>query len=102
MSVFSLMKKIDRALHINKLRYYLMDKKYYFDQFFINRKMCRGADFIMINTPDHGNLGDQAIALAEERFFKDKFPNVLFGDDDHDTFKSKFCWFIVTFGLLII
>ena len=37
-----------------------------------------------------------------EIFNKDKLPNVLFGDDDHDTFKSKFCWFIVTFGLLII
>lgn len=90
MSVFSLLKKIDRALHINKLRYYLMNKKYSINQFFAIKKMCHGADFIMINTPDHGNLGDQAIALAEERFFKDKFPNVEYRELSGDYYRKNY------------
>lgn len=30
---------------------------------------------IMLATPTHGNLGDQAIVYAEQQFLKEKFPN---------------------------
>ena len=32
--------------------------------------------FILMQTPEHGNLGDQAIAVAERRFLKQHFPKV--------------------------
>ena len=89
MNVFSLLKKIDRALHINTIRYYLMDRKYTVKQFFAIRKLCSGTDFIMFNTPDHGNLGDQAIALSEERFFKDRFPEVVYREVTGDYYRKN-------------
>lgn len=89
MNVFSLLKKIDRALHINKLRYYAMDRKYCIKQLFAIKRMCRDADFIMLNTPDHGNLGDHAIALAEERFFKDKLPDIRYKEVTGDYYRKN-------------
>lgn len=89
MNVFSLLKKIDRALHINKLRYYAMDRKYCIKQLFAIKRMCRDADFIMINTPDHGNLGDHAIALAEEKFFKDRLPDIRYKEVTGDYYRKN-------------
>ncbi len=90
MSVFSVLKRVDRALHINKLRYYLMDKKYSFDQFWLIRELCNNADFIMLNTPDHGNLGDHAIALAEQKFFNDRLPQVAYREVSGDYFRKNY------------
>ncbi len=89
MGIFSALKKIDRALHIDKLRYYLKDKRYYLEQYFAIKKMCNEADFIMINTPDHGNLGDHAIAIAEQKFFKERFPNVRYREVTGDYYRKN-------------
>lgn len=50
-----------------KYNNYLMDKKY---RIYKNDKK-----FIMIGTPDHGNLGDHAITQAQYKFLDDNFKN---------------------------
>lgn len=89
MGIFSVLKKIDRALHIDKLRYYVKDKRYSFEQYIAIKKMCNGSDFIMINTPDHGNLGDHAIAIAEQNFFNERFPNVRYREVTGDYYRKN-------------
>lgn len=37
-------------------------------------------DFIMMNTPRHGNMGDHAIAYAEKLFFEKYFPDIRYGE----------------------
>ncbi|HJK77481.1 MAG TPA: polysaccharide pyruvyl transferase family protein [Methanocorpusculum sp.] len=45
---------------------------------FTKLKMTHGQKrIILIGTPDHGNLGDHAIAFSEKNFFKDNFPSVF-------------------------
>ncbi|WP_027216035.1 polysaccharide pyruvyl transferase family protein [Butyrivibrio fibrisolvens] len=43
----------------------------------------------MLNTPDHGNLGDHAIALAEERFFKDRLPDIRYKEVTGDYYRKN-------------
>lgn len=42
-------------------------------EFSINRKVEKKV-FWLVNTPNHGNLGDHAIAIAEKRFLKKLYP----------------------------
>ena len=63
-----------------------MKKIYYFfkkniRKFFFHIKIKKSIlndkiNFIFIGTPEHGNLGDQAIALSELLFFTHYFPNI--------------------------
>ena len=46
---------------------YLLDKQY---KVYKNKKK-----FLLIGTPSHGNLGDQAITIAELKFLEDNFQN---------------------------
>ncbi|WP_022772816.1 polysaccharide pyruvyl transferase family protein [Butyrivibrio sp. AE2015] len=89
MGIYSVLKKIDRELHIDKLRYYAKDKRYSFEQYFAIKKMCNEADFIMINTPNHGNLGDHAIAIAEQRFFYERFPSIRYREITGDYYRKN-------------
>lgn len=40
------------------------------------RQFPQGRRFILLQTPEHGNLGDHAIAMAERRFLQKYFPTV--------------------------
>ena len=35
-----------------------------------------GPAFVLLQTPEHGNMGDHAIAFAEKKFLRDAFPEV--------------------------
>lgn len=61
MSVIKFMKKIFVKA------YYIFDKIRTFLCFLAYGRRC---DYLFVLTPTHGNLGDQAIALAEVDFFK--------------------------------
>lgn len=51
--------------HINyRRKVYSINSKY---------KLFKGKKFIMIGTPNHKNIGDQAIAYAQYKYFKDNF-----------------------------
>lgn len=43
-------------------------------------KEVRNLDFIMLDTPRHGNLGDQAIAYSEKLFFDKYLPDLKYGE----------------------
>ena len=43
-------------------------------EFAVYALKVRKADYILINTPTHGNLGDQAIVLAEKQLMKEFLP----------------------------
>lgn len=64
---------------MGKLRFLLATVKNYIknyvDFYFGNDfKMSNNKRIILMGTPTHGNLGDQAIVLAEEIFLKENFP----------------------------
>ena len=40
------------------------------------KRTCGQPRFILLDTPLHGNLGDQAIAIAERKFINEKFPDI--------------------------
>lgn len=46
--------------------------------------------FILLNEPDHGNLGDHAIAIAEIRFLKDFFPEIPIVEISGDFLRRNF------------
>lgn len=47
---------------------------FYFHDFKFMKK--RNIDAVLLMLPHHGNLGDQAISLAEIKFLKEIFPNI--------------------------
>lgn len=57
---------------INKIKAYL---KYRYEKLSLEKKYKsqKGKRFIIIGTPNHKNIGDQAIAYAEYKFLKDNF-----------------------------
>lgn len=60
---------------------------------FVYRLKIRKSDIVLLDTPLHGNLGDQAIAIAEIQILKENFPNktVLEVPADYlDRFETKF------------
>lgn len=66
---------------------WLLDKKkklkIYIEVLF--HKKC----LVLVNTPLHGNLGDQAIAYAEEQFLRDYFPDYKIIEIDSSLSVSK-------------
>lgn len=46
-----------------------------FSRSFLSLKHSKRKRILLIDTPLHGNLGDQAIALAEREYLKDNFPH---------------------------
>ena len=57
---------------VNKIKTFI---KYKYENYLINKeyKGYRGRKFILIGTPNHKNIGDQAIAYAEYKFLKENF-----------------------------
>lgn len=57
---------------VNKIKGFV---KYKYENYLINKeyKGYRGRKFILIGTPNHKNIGDQAIAYAEYKFLKENF-----------------------------
>ena len=53
-------------------RLYCALKKYF------EVKKIHSKKIIMVNTPEHSNLGDQALSYAENIFFKKNFPNIVY------------------------
>lgn len=58
----------------NKYEDYELNKKY--------RDLKNEKKFYIIGSPNHGNLGDQAIIVAEEKFLKDNYPDYKIIDID--------------------
>lgn len=68
------------------LKWVRTDKKKYKDIF-------ENIDFVLIDTPTHGNLGDHAIVLAQKQFLKTIFENVKFCEitaKEFDVYNKKF------------
>ena len=47
-----------------------------------NYKFNNNKNYFLLNTPNHGNMGDQAIAIAEEKILKDN--NISFMEFNHN------------------
>lgn len=54
----------------------LLNPKYW------NYKFNNKKNYFLLNTPNHGNMGDQAIAIAEEKILKDN--NISFMEFNHN------------------
>ena len=55
----------------------LLNPKYW------NYKFNNKKNYFLLNTPNHGNMGDQAIAIAEEKILKDN--NISFMEFNHNS-----------------
>lgn len=67
---------------MNKIKKFITDikseliwLKYYVQAMIGSVKNFKKEKIILVGTPLHGNLGDQAITIAELKFLKDYFPN---------------------------
>ena len=60
---------------VAKIYHYIKDKYYKLITLYILHKADKCKNIWLMNTPNHGNIGDQAITLAELKFLRDKFEN---------------------------
>lgn len=73
---------------LHKIRYFLSGP---FISHFIHFLMCKEARLILIDTPNHINLGDHAIAIAEKQFLHDNFGEKRvceFSQEEYKNFKK--------------
>ena len=74
---------------MNKFLYSIKYRIYLIRQYFVILRRYCGCDFLMINVPDHGNLGDQAIAIAEKIFFDEQLPEMKYSEVTGDYYRRN-------------
>ncbi|MCB2353216.1 glycosyltransferase [Clostridium estertheticum] len=75
--IINLLKPIISPRVLNKIKYIKLKGKGYKETKYLYETKVEQKRIFIIGTPNHGNLGDHAIAYAEEKILKDNFKDFI-------------------------